>query len=128
MKKCLILAASFLLSSCAVGPSPKFPEDLKDYFVTMVNGQEIPKDFQSHIINVDEIPMDKFGIFFTFNQASCLHFELIEKHPVKIKYIEEVPLKSCHLVGGFIPQDTQHLFNWIDDMWDWAETRKKCFK
>lgn len=121
MKICLILAASLFLAGCAVTPAPTFPEDLKDYYVTLVNEEPIPKEIEARIVNLEEITLEGADV-------SCLHFEVVEKHPVKLKYISEVGLKRCHMVGGFVPRDTQHLFNWVDDMWDWAETRKKCFK
>ena len=126
MKICLILAISLLLLSCATGPAPRFPNDLKDYYALLIQGETVPLDFQKRVVNIEQLSfavstMDE-------NSARCVHFEIASQHPVKLKYISEVPVKKCHLVGGFVPKDTQLFFNWVDDLWAWAETRKKCFK
>jgi hypothetical protein len=123
MKKCLIAISLFFIS-CAVGPAPKFPEEVKEYFVTMVEGEPLPEYFYRAVVNPEEIKLSDSKVV----EVHCAKFEIVEQHPVSIKFIEEVGLKSCHLVGGFGPSDTQKLFNYINDMWDWAETRKKCFK
>jgi hypothetical protein len=126
MKKCLILVSSLLLVCCATGPAPSFPEDLKDYYALLIKGEPIPADFQRRVSNVESLSFSVETM--EDNSARCLHFEIATKHPVRLKYISEVEIKKCHLVGGFVPRDTQSFFNWVDDAWDWMETRKRCFK
>lgn len=86
----------------------------------------MPADFVRRVSNADQLGFDV--ALMDENSAECMHFEIISQHPVKLKYISETLVKKCHLVGGFVPKDTQLFFNWIDDAWSWMETRKHCFK
>lgn len=114
------------LLSCATGPAPKFPNELEDYYALVIQGEQVPTDFQKRVSNIEQFAFSVSTL--DENSARCMHFKISSKHPVKLKYISEVPIKKCHLVGGFVPKDTQLFFSWVDDIWAWAETRKKCFK
>lgn len=121
MKTLLILVAS-LLGGCAITSAPEFP-GIKDHYMVEVRNEEVPVQLLSAIVNLNEIPEMR-----TNEVARCMHFEIVSRVPYKIKFTQQVPMKSCHLVGGYKPKDAQSLYNWVDDMAAWAETRKKCFK
>lgn len=126
MKTLLTLAVSLIIVSCAYGPSPKFPDEVENYYALIIKGEPLPSDFQRRVSNVEQLAFDVS--LMDEDSARCMHFKIVSKHPVKIKYVGEVFVKNCHLVGGFTPKDTQLVFNWIDDAWAWMETRKHCFK
>jgi len=138
MKTLLILAVSFLLTGC--GPSaPKFPTQIKNYYSVLIpefvisniqNLEEREKSssyyktamnhFSKYVINMDKLLSDNEDA----TEIACLHFTVETHHPLKIKYQQRVPQYYCNLVGGFKPSDTQLLFSWIDDIWDWAKEKK----
>lgn len=115
-----ILAGS--LSGCAVGSLPKFPTIEYQYLVE-VRDEEVPNMYQIAIVNPERIlPMG------TEEVVRCLRFKVVSNYPYKIKFETVTPMRDCNMVGGFKPTDTVHLLNWIDDVYVWAQDRKKCFK
>lgn len=138
MKIILILAASLsiLLSGCAVGSFPQFPEMVqKQYTVDIVN-QAMPQTLQDAIINPEDIPQ---MVEINSNDllrardvpellVRCLEFQIVSKAPYKIKYLSQVELIQCQGVTGFKPKDAISIYNWMDDVYEWAKDRKKCFK
>lgn len=122
MKNILTLAAISILTGCAVGSLPKFPE-LKFQYLVEVRDEEVPQKIITSLINPQDFyPMN------TQEVARCLKFSIVSTYPYKIKFLSEVKMKECNLVGGFKPSETQELLNWIDDVYYWAQDRKKCFK
>lgn len=123
MRTLLILVSSIILSGCAIGSMPAFPDEIKEHYMTEVKDEEIPSFVISSIENLEDIsPMELKQV------VRCLKFEVVSKIPYKIKFISEVPMKECHAVGGFKPANFVSLSNWITDVAEWAETRKKCFR
>ncbi len=126
-----------LISGCAVGSFPSFPEQIKDHYVTDVKSPELPdgifysayntsegeEKFLSSITNPLDIPAMK-----EVELVRCLHFEIVQKIPYQIKFLSQVPIMECNLVGGYKPKDSVSLYNWIEDVAAWAEKRKHCFR
>ena len=124
MSKWSTLVASIalvILSGCALAEFPKFPEEVKFQYVTLVNGEELPEGFALSVVNMHEIATLSASV-------SCLKFEIIQPYPYKIKYLSEVALIDCNGVGGFQPKNAVSIFTWMDDVHEWAEERKKCLK
>ena len=83
----------------------------------------------AHVPNFPSMVDAYFQIVFVGTVPHCLHFEIVSNHPLLLsEHPREVELQECNLVGGFKPEVTQKLFSWIDDMWDYAESHKKCFR
>lgn len=121
--KIFILLSSLLLTSCAVTLFPVFPEKIKLHYVVEVRDEEVSPIIQSAVINPEDIqPMQLKEV------VRCLKFDIVSYHPYKIKFQKQVLLKECNMIGGLKPDDNVSLLNWIDDVYIWAETRKKCFK
>ena len=120
MKNLLIIASS-LLAACSGMPFPNFPS-LKTQYLVEVRDEPIPSEFYKIIANTSEIPS------FNSEIVRCLKFEIISTRPYKIQFKGQVPIKQCHLVGGYKPAEIQLLLNWIDDMMVWADSHKKCLK
>lgn len=96
MKTLLILGISLGLLGCAGSSMPEFP-DIKKHYVMLVFG----------------------------GQAVCNECDIISKIPYKIGNCDEVELQRCHLMGGYLPADTQKLSNWLVDVKQWAEKQDK---
>ena len=122
MQILLILAVSSLLSGCAITSFPEFP-DIKDHYMVEVRDEEVPENLLAAVVNLDEIPEMRAK-----EVVRCMRFAVISRIPYKIKFVKQEPMKECHLAGGYKPKDSQSLYNWVDDVAAWAETRKKCFK
>lgn len=117
-----ILIAVVSLTGCAVGSLPKFP-GIKTHYMVEVRNEVIPDVLIQAVVN----PMDIAPM--TTNEAvRCLEFSIETLHPYKIKFNSVKPMAECNLVGGYKPEDTTSLLNWIDDVYVWAEDRKKCLK
>lgn len=126
MKIILILVvSSFLFVSCAVGPFPTFP-DIKNQYLIRVTGAEVPKVFSQLVANLDEVKTvdDQLPV----GTVSCLKFDVVSLRPYQIKFVGVVDIHECNLVGGYKPSETQGILNWVDDVYEWAKDRKKCFK
>lgn len=123
MKTLLILVAtSIILGGCAVGSFPDFPE-IKYHYAMDIRGVPANPGLLARITNLDMIPEMREEYV-----ARCMKFEIVQKIPYKIKYISEVPLIECQGVGGYKPSDAINLYNWVEDVAEWAKDRKKCFK
>jgi hypothetical protein len=121
MKIILILAAISLFG-CANSTMPEFP-DIKDHYLIEVRNEAMPARILSAIENAEDIPMMKDA-----EVVRCLHFEIVNKIPYKIKFIKQEAVKECNGVGGYKPADSESLLNWVEDVAHWAESKKKCFK
>ena len=137
MKTIITLAAtSLVLTACAVGSFPKFPEKVTEQYTVDIRNQPMPEDLQKAIVNLDEIPPMENIQNFEFMQAAdpapllvrCLKFSIISQAPYQIKYVGLVDLSICNGVTGFKPDDAISVYNWMDDVYEWAKDRKKCFK
>lgn len=121
MKIISILAAiSLLFVGCAVGNFPSAPNIKKQYLV-QVKDEEIISQVFNVIDNTNDIP-------YMQEVVRCLSFDIVSWHPYQIHYVGVVPMKECHLVGGYKPTEVQGILNWVDDVYHWAEDRKHCFK
>lgn len=120
-----LIVSSFLLASCAVGPFPKFPE-IKNQYLIRVTGVESPEVFSKLVANFDEIISLDAQV--PVGTASCLKFDVVSLRPYQIKFVGVVDISECNLVGGYKPSETQGILNWVDDVYEWAKDRKKCFK
>lgn len=121
MKIIIILAASFLLSCESTNKMPEFPEDLKNYYVMDISEAPVSSipAFTKSVINPEMLPtFDTYGIDIMF---SCLHFDIVSKHPFKLKYIGVVDFKACIGVGGLRPDDSVKFFNFVDDLISWGK-------
>ena len=112
----------FIAVACAVTPFPTFP-NIKKHYLVEVKDEEINPVVKSLIENENEIPKMQ-----TTEVARCVLFDVVSARPYKIKFNSIVAMKECHLVGGYKPNDIQQILNFIDDVYVWAEDRKKCFK
>lgn len=99
MKILLILVTSILLTGCAGKDMPAFP-DIKKHYLLMVFG----------------------------GMSVCNECDILNKIPYKIGNCHEVSLKECDLVGGYKPEDSTKLYNWLVDVKKWAEKQeaKSC--
>lgn len=118
MKTLLILVAS-LFTACAQTTVPKFPEGVKDYYLVSVPEGEMSPLILEATENSDMIPMH--------SNVACLKFEVLNAYPFKLKYIGFAPLIDCNNVGGYTPAQAQMIFNWINEVYEWAQARKACF-
>lgn len=123
MKIILTLVGSSLLLGCANSSMPEFPSDIRAHYMVEVRDEEIPPEIFSAVVNANEIPH-----MAPVQVARCLHFDIISKVPYKIKFLAEEPMKECNGVGGYKPDNTVSLLNWIEDVSDWSKTKKKCFR
>jgi hypothetical protein len=123
MKKCTMLVASLILSGCAIGSFPKFPEMVKNQYTLDIVDQPQPDFLVAAVVNLSEIPAFQRG-----EVVRCLEFEIVSQAPYQIKYLQQVELKVCNGVTGFKPKDAVSIYNWMDDVYRWAQDRKKCFK
>lgn len=136
MKTTITLAViSFLFIGCAVGSFPRFPDQIKNQYTVDIVNQPQPQALLEAIVNIDDIPdfppiieMDLLTKDTTTLLVRCLEFEIVSKAPYKIKFIKQVDLAICNGVTGFKPKDAINIFNWMDDVYEWAKDRKKCFK
>lgn len=58
-------------------------------------------------------------------QVVCMRCDIVNKIPYKIGNCVEVETPSCDLVGGYKPDDTLKLSNWLVDVKKWAEKQQK---
>lgn len=121
MKNILIPIVSLFLSGCAMTAFPDFPETVSNHYVIDVKDEPVSAGLYASIINVDEIPA-------AHTVARCLKFLIVAKVPYRIKFLSEVELKECSGVGGYKPDDAVSIYNWMNDVVAWSESRKKCFK
>lgn len=123
MKNILTLGASLFILGCANSSMPEFPSVIRAHYMVEVREEPLPfKQLESIVNPQDIMPMP------TQQVARCLHFDIISKTPYKIKFLGEEPMLECNGVGGYRPDDSIMLLNWIDDISAWAKTKRKCFK
>lgn len=121
MKNILTLAGSLFLAGCMNTSMPKFPDTIKEHYMIDVHGEQKSPTLIQAIVNIEEIPP-------TEDVVRCIKFEIVSSNPYKIKFVAEVALKECNGVGGYKPEDSVSFFNWVQDIFAWAEKRKNCFK
>ena len=131
-KKLIVaLAALALLSGCAQGSFPSFPEEITEHFLVEVKEEGTPDvalyNVDPHVLEAIE-NLDAIEPMAVTEVARCIKFKVVSKIPYKISFDAVVALKECHGVGGFKPSNFVKLTNWISDVKSWADTRKKCFK
>jgi hypothetical protein len=111
------------MCSCAATSFPQFPEEIKNHYLVEVKNEIVPKELEMAILNPDEIPL-----MFEGEIVRCLKFDIVEHYPYKIKFVAIEALAECNAVGGYKPKNMKSLLNWIDNVYVWAEDRKKCFR
>ncbi len=109
--------------SCAVGSFPPFPISVTKHYMIDIEDQPIVTEMVGIIQSPEKIPDMRPGQI-----VRCMQFEITSKIPYKLQFLQEVPLKECHQVGGYKPDDAKSIYNWMSDVHAWAEDRKKCFK
>lgn len=122
MKILLILAASFL-SGCAIQSFPDFPAQIKNHYAIDIRGEEINPVLKKFIVNLDDVLNFKA---MSGEKVTCLKFEIMQHNPYKIAYIGTTSISECNGVGGYKPSDTVQFYNFLQDIYRWAEGRKKC--
>lgn len=124
MKIKLILAINFfLLCGCAGSSMPDFP-DIKFHYAVEVRGSKLDTTrLKPVVVNYSEIKQMDDN-----ENVRCLKFEILNKIPYKIKYTGSVDLLQCDLVGGYQPNDSTLLYNWLVEVKKWADEHKQCFK
>lgn len=128
MKITSTLAASlsllFLTSGCAIKAFPSFP-DIKHHYAIDIVGEEMNPVLQKWIVNIDDLY--QVQLMSTAPLVSCLDLEIVSTNPYQLKYVGVVKLQQCNGVGGYKPDDSVKFYNFIEDIYKWAEGRKKCF-
>lgn len=121
MKKCTILVVSFVLLSCQSLDFPQWPEEFNDYYVVDLVEKPLSQDkaFTKFVVNPDKMP--EFYVYDYEIVFSCLKFEIVSRHPFKIKFLNVTNHLDCRGVGGFQPEDSVSFFNFIDDLFEWAK-------
>lgn len=98
------LIASLMLLF-VVGCGPRFPDvpEIKDDYLIDVETKE-----DGSVLRVN-----------------CVHFDVVSVDPYKIANPTLVDVKECHQVGGHKPMDRKSIFNFIDDLKEYAKKSKK---
>ena len=121
----LICIALLLVTSCApeLTQFPTAPT-IKKHYMIEVKGQISVLNYNGFTIeNVDSLfPMTENEV------ARCLEFDVVTWMPYKIKFLQQVPLSSCNLIGGYQAGEIQAILNFISDVYAWADKKKHCFK
>lgn len=117
------LTSLFLMSACAVGVFPAFPDKVKDHYAILVDGEQIPEVLAKAIINIEDIPEAR-----TSGKVNCAHFKITSKVPYQIQYLAFVPVQECNGVGGWKAPDAKLVYNWFEDGAAWVAKHQKCFK
>lgn len=115
-----LVAIVSLLVSCDKTTMPKFPDSVVKHYALSIKGTALPQTLISAIVNPEEVRQQY--------DVACLEFDIVSKHPYKIKFNAVVELPVCSGVGGYKAEDMVQVLNWVDDVWAWAETKKQCFK
>lgn len=102
MRITLIAVLSLFLVSCKDTAMPQPPKDVVYHY----------------LIDVD----------IKTQEVYCIRFNIISWNPYKIAFDKEVPLLECDNVGGYKPDDTKKVLNWIEDLVLWAENKIENFK
>jgi len=122
LKTILISLSVLLYTGCAVTPFPDFPElSVKKQYTLIINDMALSQELDFAITNKEEF-------YYNAKQVNCLEFEVLSVNPYKVKFIKDAQLEDCHLVTGFHASKTKTVFKWVEDIFDWAKDRKKCFK
>lgn len=119
MKIILMLVACSILIACDNEKIPQFPQ-ISTHYAVDIPGKTLPKLLVESIENTSDLPSVK--------EVSCLAFDIISKHPYKLRYNHIANLQECSGVGGYKPDDMVLFLNWVDDVMDIANKNRKCFK
>ncbi len=118
--KLLIFLCFFLLSGCAK-QLPEYPAELNEFFVVDIPTEPLDSQILKYTINFKDLD------YKTSESATCLQFNIVERNPLKFKFIKALPIKDCHAVTGYHADKQQKLWNYIDDVSDFAE-KNNCYK
>lgn len=129
MKTCLsvilICIALLLVTSCApeLTQFPTAPK-IKKHFMVEVRNEESVRFYGAFAIENTEaiFPMASNEV------ARCLEFDVVTWMPYKIKFLQQAPMSTCNLIGGYAPSEIQSILNFISDVYAWADKKKHCFK
>lgn len=128
----IILILSLFLMGCAAGQMPEFPKTIKNHWLTEVRDPSLSPEESTYmalepvreaIVNYDSITVMAEG-----QVVRCLKFEIVSSIPYKIKFLEFVAVKECNGVGGYKPDDSKSLYNWMSDVKGWADDLGSCIK
>jgi hypothetical protein len=128
MKSLIIAGVSIFLmaaTSCSLfnPKAPIFPEEIKNFYVLDVAEEPVAQDedFKAAVINPEQLP----DFYNNDIQLACLKFEIVSKHPFKIKFLDVSIVTDCRAVGGYQPKDHQLFYNFLDDLTAWAKHREE---
>lgn len=110
-----------MLSSCADNPLPEYPKVITKQYTLIVKNKPINKELMLAIENKEEF-------YYNEKEANCLEFDILSVNPYKVKFIKDNPIEACHLLTGVSASHFKALFNWIEEVYEWASHRKTCFK
>lgn len=119
MKIILTLVACSILIACDNEKIPQFPQ-ISTHYAMDIPGKEMPQLLIEAVENKSDLPVVK--------EVSCLVFDIVSKHPYKLRYNHIANLQECNGVGGYKPDDMVLFLNWVDDVLDIATKNRKCFK
>jgi hypothetical protein len=125
MKNFLTLGVSSLLilTGCAL-ELPKYPDKLKNFKLIEVRNEAISSNILSKVQNLEQLQ----SLAQSQEVVRCLKFNVVQINPYKFEFSGVGELKECHELSGFVAEDSQQLFNWIDDVFDWAKAKENCLK
>ena len=121
MKTILTLSFILLTIGCANSSAP-VPPDIKVHYMLDVSPMAWPFEFSSSIENLGDIRSTKEDV------VRCMKFDIVSLAPYKLHFDKEVSIQECHLSGGPKADDMKKLIEWIREVVDWADTKKKCLK
>lgn len=101
MKNLLILASLIFLAGCGKA-FPPIPDIKDDYLI--------------------DVELNADG---SVRRVNCIHYDVVTVRPYVISNGQLVDIKECHLIGGHKPEDRKKIFNFIDDLEDYAKKKKK---
>lgn len=125
---CAVIVAMIMVSGCSGTSFPEFPESVKFHYAVQVKDNTpnvvlLPEELTTNVVNISEVPAMAEG-----QVVRCMKFEIVSKYPYKIKFLSEIPIKECNLIGGYTVEDSQSIYSWMDDVAEWADKHKSCFK
>lgn len=119
--KILLTLSLLFLSACADISAPTPPE-IKTHYMLDVSPMAWPQATVNTIINADDIRKSDKDI------VRCMKFDVVTLVPYKIKFVSEVSIQECHLMGGPKPKELKAILEWVTAVIDWAESKKHCLK
>ena len=101
---------------------PEFPP-VKEQYVFVIDDMVFSEHLLLYVDNREDISLSEDSKY------HCIKFDIVNYSPYRLKYVGEVSIQNCHLVGGFNPTDMKLVTNWISEVQYWySQYRNKCLK